>query len=118
MLRRLQGAKLRVNAEKSIFGSDEIEYLGYVLTREGIKPQRKKVSAILAIEPPRNVKDLRKFLGMVQYYRDVWEKRSQLLAPLSDLVAECGHTKETKRKGTKKRPWYWNESHQQAFDAV
>ena len=118
VLSRLQGAKLRVNAEKSVFGSDEVEYLGYVLTRDGIKPQRKKVDAILAISPPRNVKDLRKFLGMVQYYRDVWEKRSHLLAPLSDLVAECGHTKETKKKGTKKRPWYWNESHQQSFDAV
>lgn len=118
VLSRLQGAKLRVNAAKSIFGSDEIEYLGYVLTRDGIRPQRKKVSAILAIEPPKNVKDLRKFLGMVQYYRDVWEKRSHLLAPLSDLVAECGHTKETKKKGTKKRPWYWNESHQKSFDAV
>ena len=78
-LSRLQGAKLCVNAAKSIFGSDEVEYLGYVLTHDGIRPQRKKVDAILAIEPPRNVKDLRKFLGMVQYYRDVWEKRSHLL---------------------------------------
>jgi hypothetical protein len=118
VLRRLQAAKLRVNAAKSIFGSDEIEYLGYTLTRDGIRPQRKKVDAILAINPPRNVKDLRKFMGMVQYYRDVWEKRSHLLAPLSDLVAECGHTKVTKKNGTKKRPWYWNESHQQCFDAV
>jgi hypothetical protein len=118
VLRRLQAAKLRVNAATSIFGSDEIEYLGYTLSRDGIKPQRKKVDAILAINPPRNVKDLRKFMGMVQYYRDVWEKRSHLLAPLSDLVAECGHTKVTKKNGTKKRPWYWNESHQQCFDAV
>jgi len=37
---------------------------------------------------------------------------------LTNQVGECGHTKETKRKGTKKRPWYWNESHQQAFDEI
>lgn len=55
---------------------------------------------------------------MVQYYRDIWEKRSELLAPLTDLVGECGHTKETRRKGTKKKPWYWAERHQQAFDAI
>ena len=51
---------------------------------------------------------------MVQY-RDVWEKRSHLLAPLSDFVAESGHTKEKKKRGTKKRPLYWNESHQKSF---
>ena len=62
----------------------------------------------------QNVKDLRKFLGMVQC-RDVWEKRSHLLAPLSNFVAESGHTKEKKKKGTKKRPLYWNESHQKSF---
>ena len=93
VLRRLQGAGLWVNAAKSFFAEAEIEYLGYVITREGIKPQPEKVSAILAIRPPTTVKGLRKFLGMVQYYRDLWEKRSHLLAPLTDLVGECGHTK-------------------------
>jgi hypothetical protein len=39
------------------------------LTREGIKPQQKKVQAILALMSPNNVKELRHFLGMVQYYR-------------------------------------------------
>ena len=66
------------------------EYLGYVLTREGIKPQTKKVGAILALLPPTNVKGLRRFLGIVQYYRDIWEKRSDVLAPLTGLVGECG----------------------------
>ncbi len=39
------------------------------MTREGIKPQQKKVQAILALMSPNNVKELRHFLGMVQYYR-------------------------------------------------
>ena len=73
VLQRLKDAGLRINADKSIFGSDEVEYLGYILTRNGIKPQREKVSAILALTPPKSVKDLRKFLGMVQYYRDLWK---------------------------------------------
>ena len=58
------------------------QYLGYILTREGIKPQPMKVQAILALNPPHNVKELRHFLGMVQYYRDMWAKRSEMLAPL------------------------------------
>jgi hypothetical protein len=73
-----------------------------LITRDGIKPQDNKVQAILAINPPKNVKELRRFLGMIQYYRDIWAKRSELLAPLTDLVGECGQTKATKAKGTKK----------------
>ena len=41
-----------------------------------------------------------------------------MLAPLTDLVAECGVTKTTKKKGIKKIPFYWNETHQKAFDDV
>jgi hypothetical protein len=65
VLRRLRKAGLKVNAEKSTFCALEIEYLGYILTRDGIKPQSIKVQAILAIQLPTNVKQLRHFLGMV-----------------------------------------------------
>ncbi len=63
VLRHLHDAGLKVNAEKLTFCTLEIEYLGYILTRDGIKPQIFKVQAILAIQPPTNVKQLRHFLG-------------------------------------------------------
>ena len=118
VLSRLHDAGLRVNATKSSFALHEIEYLGYILTREGIKPQPEKVSAIKALKEPTSVKELCKFLGMVQYYRDLWEKRSHLIAPLTDLVGECGHTKVTRKKKTKKKAWYWSELHQDSFDKI
>ena len=59
VLQRLQDKGLRINAPKSTFATDEIEYLGYTLTRDGIKPQEEKVSDILALHPPTNVKQLR-----------------------------------------------------------
>jgi hypothetical protein len=118
VMTRLRDAGLRVNAAKSYFGEAEIEYLGYVLNRNGIKPQPEKVSAILALKPPTSVKSLRTFLGMIQYYRDLWEKRSHLLAPLSDLVADCGVTKATKKNKTKKKPWHWDKIHQDCFDQI
>ena len=71
---------------------------------------------ILALIAPQNVKELRRFLGMVQYYRDMWTKQSEMLALLTDLVGEFGHTKVTKAKGTKKVPWHWDEVNQKAFD--
>ena len=89
-----------------------------ILTREGIKPQPKKVQAVLTLKPPTNVKELRHFLGMVQYYQDMWAKRSEMLAPLTDLVGECGETKTTRKNKTKKKPWRWGPIHQKAFDDV
>jgi hypothetical protein len=97
VLTRLRDARLKFNAAKSFFCTHEIEYLGYILTRGGIKPQQKKVQAILALNLPNNVKELRHFLGMVQYYRDMWAEQSEMLAPLSDLVGECEETKTTKK---------------------
>jgi hypothetical protein len=45
-------------------------------------------------------------------------KMSNVLAPLTSLVGECGHTKSTKAKGTKKVPWHWDEVHQRAFNHI
>ena len=118
VLRRLCAAGLKVYAEKSTFCTLEIEYLGYILTRDGIKPQSNKVKAILAIQPPKNVKELRHFLGMVQYYRDLWARRSGMLPPFTALVQECGQTKSTKAKGTKKVSWHWDKVHQRASNHV
>jgi hypothetical protein len=55
---------------------------------------------------------------MVQYYQDMWAKRSGMLAPLTDLVGECEETKTTKKNKTKKKPWWWDPIHQKAFDNV
>ena len=71
VLTRLQDAGLKINADKSKFCALETEYLGYILTRDGIKPQSNKVQAMLALALPRNVKELCRFQWMVQYYRDL-----------------------------------------------
>jgi hypothetical protein len=74
---RLHDAGLKVNAAKPSFCAHEIEYLGYILTRDGIKFQPKKVQATLALSPPNNVKELSHFLGMVKYNRDMWARHSE-----------------------------------------
>jgi hypothetical protein len=77
-----------------------------------------KVQAILALTPPQKVKQLRRFLGTVQYYKDIWARRSEMLAPLTNLVGEYRYTKITKANKTKKRPWRCDAVHQNAFDDV
>ncbi len=83
VLRQLRNAGLKVKAEKSTFHALEIESLVYVLTRDGIKPQSNEVQAILAIQLPKRLKQLRHFHGMVQYYRDLWARWSKMLTPLT-----------------------------------
>ncbi len=62
----LRGIGLNVNAAKLFYCTQDTEYLRYILTRGGIKPQPKKMQVILALNPPSNVKELQQFLGMVQ----------------------------------------------------
>jgi hypothetical protein len=54
---------------------------------------------------------------MVQYYRDMWARRSGILAALTDLVGECGEMK-TLRRMRQKKSWWWDPIHQQAFENV
>jgi hypothetical protein len=61
------------------------------------------VKAIGNIAPPKNRKELRRFIGMVNYYRDMWVRRSHVLAPLAELTS-------------KTVKWKWTEEHQTAFD--
>ncbi len=104
VLRHLCNAGLKVNVEKLTFCALEIEYLGYILTRDGIKPQSNKVQAILAIQPLTNVKELRHFLGMVQYYRDLGQDGAKCL-PLSPHRLESAvRPKSQEPKGPRRRP--------------
>ncbi len=102
VLQKLTQAGLKVNAPKSFFSRGELEYLGYLITREGIKPIPKKVHAIQRIAAPTNKKELRSFIGVVNYYRDMWIRRSHLLAPLADLTS-------------KSAKWKWEDKHEKSF---
>ena len=96
---------MKVNASKSSFAKETLDYLGYTISQKGIKPIAKKVDAILNIAPPKTRRQLRSFLGMVNYYRDMWIRRSHVLTPLTALVS-----KETKFK--------WTKLEQDAFDTI
>jgi putative transposase len=85
VFKRLENANFRAN--KCFFAQEELEYLGYWLTRRGLQPQPKKVEAILRLTPPKTKRQLRHFLGMVNFYRNMWQMRSHLLAPLSASVS-------------------------------
>jgi hypothetical protein len=75
------------------------------ITRQGLQPQPKKVEAICQLTAPQNCRQSRHFIGMVNFYRDMWSRRSHLIAPLSAMMS-------------KDVPWKWGEEQQQAFEEV
>jgi hypothetical protein len=105
VLERLQKANFRANLRKCYFGESKIDYLGYEITRYGIQPQPKKVEAILNLSQRKTKHQLRHFLGMFNYYRDMWQTRSHMLAPLTGLVSPLVKYK-------------WGEEQQKAFDEI
>ena len=101
----LKQAGLKINTNKSVFGKPELEYLGYWITREGIQPITKKVKAIQNIAAPTNQWQVRRFVAMVNFYRDMWLKRLDILAPLTKLTAKTAK-------------WNWTQECQNSFDKM
>lgn len=65
---RLRKYHLRLNVEKCILAVRELEFLGYTVNEKGIRPTASKVEAILNFPKPKTIIDLRRFLGMVNFY--------------------------------------------------
>ena len=68
VLRRLRKHDLFCKPEKCEFHADKIEFLGYIISADGISMDPKKVSTILEWPQPRNVRDIQSFLGFANFY--------------------------------------------------
>ena len=77
---------LKLNAAKCVFGVNELTFLGYVVSADGVKPVPQKVEAITESSMPKNKAALQKFLGLVTYLGKFIPKLSQETAPLRELL--------------------------------
>lgn len=102
--RRLSEANLTVNLDKSQFCRKELPFLGHVITPKGIRPNPDRITAIINFEVPKTVRQIRRFLGMTNYYRRFIADFSGVTAPISDLL-----------KG-KPRKIQWTEKANEAFN--
>lgn len=82
----LQNAGLRINPDKCLLGQPEVSFLGYSVTAAGFTPPPAKVQAIRDFPKPQLSSELRRYLGMVNYYRRCIPRAAALLAPLNDLL--------------------------------
>jgi hypothetical protein len=79
---RLHQNHLEGNLEKCVFGNREVSYLGLMLTPEGIRPSRNKLQAIQDAQPPTNIKMVRSFVGLCNFFRTHIEDFAIIAAPL------------------------------------
>lgn len=94
--RRLRAANLTVSNEKSLFCHKKLTFLGYVLSESGLQPNSERIQPILSYKRPETVRDIRRLIGLVNWYRRFIPGVAELLAPLTDLTK--GTTKNSQQR--------------------
>jgi hypothetical protein len=103
VLQMLTDCNLRIHPDKSVFGTNIVEYLGHnVIGEHGITMNDAKVEAIKVLPDPTNVSELRSILGFLSYYRHFIPGFSSLAAPMTKLLH-------------KDQPWNWDSDAQKAY---
>ena len=105
VLRRLRQNGLFCRPEKCHFDKDTVNYLGFILSKDGLKMDPVKVQTIQDWPAPRKVKDIQSFLGFANFYRRFISDYSDIVVPLTRLT----------RKGV---PWIFSDAAKKSFEAL
>jgi hypothetical protein len=105
VLKHLEEHDLFIKPEKCTFGVKEVEFLGIIVSRQGIKMDDSKVKAIREWPTSKTVREVRSFLGLANFYCGFIEDYAQVARPLNDLT----------KKDT---PFAWKETQQTVFDTL
>ena len=106
VFKTLEENGLVVNRKKCILGEQSIEFLGHLCDAHGIKPLPCKVEAIRKVKPPTTIKELQRFLGMINYYRRFIKSAAYHLYHLFEAL------------GAKPKRLDWTTDMQSSFDAI
>ena len=102
ILSRLKEAGLRLKREKCEFEVSEIEFLGFVISKEGIRPSETKFAAIQKYPEPKTKKELQQFLGLINLYAPFLKDKASVAEPLHRLL-------------DKDRQWSWSNFTRKSF---
>ena len=105
LMDRLRAANLMLQPDKCEFLRHEVTYLGHIIGENGIRPDPQKISAVKNFPTPKNIKNIRQFLGLAGYYRRFISDFSKIANPLSNLLK-------------KDVAFKWTDVTQEAFDTL
>lgn len=117
VLVRLQKEGLKAKLEKCAFFKQEVNYLGHVISSNGVSTDPAKIEAVVKWQLPRHVSELRSFLGFASYYRCFVQGFAKLAGPLHKLVADLAGTK-SKRGAGQALGAAWTPQCEQSFEAL
>lgn len=86
VFQRLSEAGLTLNLSKCSFFQPEIKYLGHIINKEGLHKDRSKIEAMLKVSRPKNILEIKAFVGMLQYYSRFMPRLAIILEPLYKLL--------------------------------
>lgn len=86
VLQCIKEAGLTLNHQKCIFGQSKLKILGHLIDKSGVRPDPEKVEAIKNFPLPKNISNIRSFLGICSYYRRFIKNFANLAAPLQHLL--------------------------------
>jgi len=104
IMKLLEREKLFGNLKKCTFFSNEVTFLGYVVTSSGIRVDESKVEAIRSWPAPKSIHDVRSFHGLASFYRRFFRNFSLIVAPIIEVI-----------KGSS---FQWNPKAQVAFEEI
>ncbi|GFX99720.1 hypothetical protein TNCV_3053771 [Trichonephila clavipes] len=115
---RLQQYGLSLKPSKCIFGVTTIKFLGFKVSESGIEPLSDRVDCILNFPQPTTLTQLRRFLGLFNFYRRFVPKAAHLLAPLNKFLEGIKNFKKSKKVSCKnlRDSIQWTEEAEQAFN--
>ena len=117
VFKQLEKHGLKLKASKCEFFKSQVQYLGHIVSDEGIQTDPDKIAALKDWPAPTNIKELRSFLGFAGYYRRFVCNYSKIVKPLNALLV--GHPTHKKVRKTKEATlWTWGIEQQTAFDTI
>ena len=92
VLQRLQEAGLKVKPSKCVFGEKQVDYLGFNISARGVCPTHKNILAVKEFPHPTTVKEVKRFLGLANFYRRHLQNMGVICRPLTALTRKDKHT--------------------------
>jgi cleavage and polyadenylation specificity factor subunit 1 len=113
---RLQTYGLSLKPSKCIFGMSAVNFLGFKVSESGIEPLTDKVDCILKFPKPETITQLRRFLGLFNFYRRFVPKAAHILAPLNKFLEGIKNNKKCRKRAQNNRETLqWTEVTDEAF---